>query len=288
MRELKTNTAVIVTVGPFYDKTDGVTIEGALTITNERITLTADTDAGSAPTLILDNIAGATSGTANDLNYITNNDAGLMQLELAAADVNRLGRMTLTITDAANHVPVFHEFEVVSAAYYDWKYGTTIPPVNTTQIAGAAVSTTTAQIGVNVVQISTDATAADNAEAFFDGTGYAGTNNVIPLVTTTSTATAVTTVNGLAANVITAAATAADFGAEVADAVLNRDMSTGTDSGSTTVRTPRQALRALRNKVDIVAGTLTVTKEDDSTASWTAAVTTAAGDPIASVDPAGP
>lgn len=50
-------------------------------------------------------------------------------------------------------------------------------------ISGSAVSTTTAQLGVNVVQISADATAADNAEAFFDGTGYAGTNNVIPTVT---------------------------------------------------------------------------------------------------------
>lgn len=54
---------------------------------------------------------------------------------------------------------------------------------------------------VDCVRISNDATAADNAESFFDGTGYAGTNNVIPLVTTT---TNVTTVNGLAANVITA------------------------------------------------------------------------------------
>ncbi len=81
------------------------------------------------------------------------------------------------------------------------------PETNTSHIAGSAVSTTAAQIGVNVVQISTDATAADNAEAFFDGTGYAGTNNVIPTVTT---ATNVTTVNGLAANVITAAAIATD------------------------------------------------------------------------------
>lgn len=58
------------------------------------------------------------------------------------------------------------------------------PETNTSHIAGSAVSTTTAQIGVNVVQLSTDATAADNAESFFDGTGYAGTNNVIPTVTT--------------------------------------------------------------------------------------------------------
>lgn len=36
---------------------------------------------------------------------------------------------------------------------------------------------------VNVTHLSGDSTAADNAEAFFDGTGYAGTNNVIPTVT---------------------------------------------------------------------------------------------------------
>lgn len=74
----------------------------------------------------------------------------------------------------------------------------------------------------------------------------------------------------------------------VADAILDRDMSTGTDSGSTTVRTARQALRALRNKVVISAGTATVYKEDDTASSWTAAVTTdASANPITAVDPAG-
>lgn len=71
------------------------------------------------------------------------------------------------------------------------------------------------RIDANVGAISSDATAADNAEAFFDGTGYAGTNNVIPTVTT---------VNGLAANVITEAAintgaiTAAKFASGAVDA----------------------------------------------------------------------
>lgn len=74
----------------------------------------------------------------------------------------------------------------------------------------------------------------------------------------------------------------------IADAILDRDMSTGADSGSSTVRTVRQALRFSRNKVTISGGTLTVTKEDDSTASWTASVTTSSGDPITSIDPAGP
>jgi hypothetical protein len=98
-------------------------------------------------------------------------------------------------------------------------------------------------------------------------------------------------------NIVTTAADptdAADFGLTnldptvIADALLDRDMSTGTDSGSTTVRTMRQALRFLRNKFAIVAGTLTVYKEDDTTASWTAAITTTAGNPVSSSDPAGP
>jgi hypothetical protein len=180
LRFLRTNTAVIVSVGPFYDKTDGVTPETALTITNERITLVADTDGGSAPTIVLDNVTGATSGTANDLNYITGQDNGMMQLELAAADTNRLGRMMLTITDAANHVPVFHEFMVMPALVYDTFF-------------------------------------ASSGGATFPAATLASTTNIT--AGTITTATNVTTVNGLAANVITAAATATDFGAEVATAV---------------------------------------------------------------------
>lgn len=52
----------------------------------------------------------------------------------------------------------------------------------------------TTKLGVDVVSVSGDTTAADNAEAFFDGTGYAGTNNVIPTVTSvTNRVTADTT-----------------------------------------------------------------------------------------------
>jgi hypothetical protein len=73
----------------------------------------------------------------------------------------------------------------------------------------------------------------------------------------------------------------------IADAVLDRNMATGTDSGtnSTTTRTVRQALRPLRNKVTDSAGTVTVTKEDDSTTSWTATSTRAAVDTLTAIDP---
>lgn len=100
---------------------------------------------------------------------------------------------------------------------------------------------------------------------------------------------AVGSVTALAANSVTASALATDAVSEIADGILDRNMATGTDSGSTTVRTMRQALRFLRNKWSISGGTLTVTKEDDSTSSWTAALgTDAAADPVVSSDPAGP
>jgi hypothetical protein len=54
----------------------------------------------------------------------------------------------------------------------------------------------TAKLGVDVVAISGDATAADNEEKFFDGTGYAGTNNVMPTTTTVTNAVTATLANG--------------------------------------------------------------------------------------------
>ncbi|TGT76721.1 MULTISPECIES: hypothetical protein [unclassified Mesorhizobium] len=84
-------------------------------------------------------------------------------------------------------------------------------------------------------------------------------------------------------------ATASDIptAEENADVLLDRDMSAGTDSGSPTVRTVRQALRFLRNKWAVATGTLTVYKEDDTTESWTAEVSTdPSAEPIVSNDPA--
>ena len=118
---------------------------------------------------------------------------------------------------------------------------------------------------VNVSQISGDSVAADNCEAFFDGTGYAGTGNTIPTVTS------VTTVNALANNSITAAATAADFlaeiNAEVLD-VLNTDTfaELGSIPGATTTLTNmiRLLYAMARNKSTMTATTFTLRNDADS------------------------
>jgi hypothetical protein len=251
MRFLRTNTAVIVTVGPFYDKTDGVTIEGSLTITNERITLTADTDAGSAPTLILDNVTGATAGTSNDLNYITNNDAGLMQLELTAADTNRLGRMFLTITDAANHVPVFHEFMVLPAMIYDaFILGTDVLDASMTQILGTAVSApaTAGILDVNVKNIDNDAASASGTVTFPNAT-LASTTGAVGSVTGAvgSVTGAVGSVTGAVGSIGAGGISAASFAANaITAAKLDPDVTTELQAGLAT----SSAVSTLQTSVD--------------------------------------
>ena len=68
----------------------------------------------------------------------------------------------------------------------------------------------------------------------------------------------------------------------IADAILGRNVAGGSSAG----RLVKEALYVLRNKTAISAGTLTVYGTDDATPSFTAAVTTAAGNPIDSIDPA--
>ncbi len=82
---------------------------------------------------------------------------------------------------------------------------------NVTSTGAAVPITAGGLVSADVTAISTDATAANNAESFFDGTGYAGTNNVIPTVTT---------VNGLAADSISASALSAAAVDEILDEVV--------------------------------------------------------------------
>ena len=254
-----------VCLGPFVDQTDGSTAETGLTINSANIVIWKE---------------GATSTTTkNAAGGATHMAGGLYYSVFDATDTNTLGSLVVMV-NVSGALPVRHEFIVLSANVYDSLIpGTDILDVSVTQISGSAVSTSTAQLGVNVVnfggsagtfasgipsvnaaQISGDATAADNAESFFDGTGYAGTNNVIPTVTTVTNAVSanvtqisgdttaadnaesffdgtgyagtnnviptVTTVNGLAADTLTASALATDAVTEIVNAIK---AITGTD-----------------------------------------------------------
>lgn len=150
MQYLRTNTATRITVGPFLDKTDGITPEVALTVTSEKLTFIVDT--GGVPTLVLD-AAPTASGGNNDMVHITGDDSGYYDLELTAANVNYLGRAKLSLNDVTTHCPVFHEFMIIPAVIYDAMIlGTDLFDVSVTQILGTAVSTpaTAGILDVNV------------------------------------------------------------------------------------------------------------------------------------------
>lgn len=76
---------------------------------------------------------------------------------------------------------------------------------------------------------------------------------------------------------------------DFADAVLRRSFGSVSESvpSALPARCALNALRFLRNKWSIAANTMTVTKEDDTTAAWTSALgTTSTADAIISSDPA--
>ena len=150
---------------------------------------------------------------------------------------------------------------------------------------GAIDAATFAASAITATAIAADAiTAAKIPDGAIDAATFAA-----GAITTTTFAAGAIDATAIAANAIGASELAADAVAEIADGILDRDMATGTDSGSTTVRTVRQALRFIRNKWSISGSTMTVTKEDDATTSWTATLSTTAGaDPVTAVDPAGP
>ncbi len=156
---LKTNTAVTIAVGPFLDKTDGVTPEVALTVANSKTTVIAETDDNNAPTLVLDNVAG--SDATNTLAHITNDDAGYYSLKLTAANLNRLGRLKVFIGDAANHCPVFHEFIILPANVYDsLVLGTDLLDANASQVGGQTVSAAGAVTFPGTIASTTNITSA--------------------------------------------------------------------------------------------------------------------------------
>lgn len=144
-----------------------------------------------------------------------------------------------------------------------------------TDSAATAAALATAQADLDIITGADGATLA-TAQALY-APSKAG--DAMALINDAITAAKVAT------DALGALELAADAVNEIADGILDRNMGTGTDSGSPTVRTMRQALRFLRNRWAIAAGTLTVYKEDDLTASWTSTITTTAGNPVSESDP---
>ncbi len=221
MYELKTNTAVRIAVGPLVDPTDGKTAETALTVTGLSVEIFQIKNDGSA--VVRAAFSPTASGGDNDMVHVTDDTAGMYDLELTAAQLNWLGNGRIAFYDVDGFLVHWIDIHVVSANYFNWKYGT-------------------GNVNADVIAISGDTTAADNCELMFDGTGYAGGTTKLDVNTAT-----------IANGAITAAAIAT--GAIDADAIADNAIDAGAiaDGAITAAKIADAAIDAATFAADVDA-----------------------------------
>lgn len=128
MYELKTNTAVRIPVGPLVDPGDGKTAEKGLTVTDLAVEIFQLKTDGTA--VVRSAFAPTDSGGSNDMVHVTDDTTGMYDLELTAAQLNWLGNGRIAFYDIDGFLVHWIDIQVVSAAFFDWKYGTTKPEMN--------------------------------------------------------------------------------------------------------------------------------------------------------------
>lgn len=214
---LKQSTQVVVRIGPFVDVGDGFTPETGITL-------------GAADEAELLKAGGGASVdiSARTWAAVTGAD-GWYDLTLTTTDTNTIGGLTVVVQDDSVCLPVFMRFQVIGAVSYDSIFATDATDylqVDVRQIVGVAVSTTTAQLGVNAVQAGATAWGSGAITAASIATGA---------ITNAKFAAGAIDAAAIAANAIGASELASDAVAEIADAVWDEATSGHVTAGTTAV-----------------------------------------------------
>jgi hypothetical protein len=111
MKFLKVSTAAVVPMGPFLDKTDGITLKADATCIT-------DIDHATTGIFLIKN---GTTGAIRHQNVTASvADAyGMMLVTLDTTDTNTLGRLRVCFAKAATYLPVWEDFQVLPAAIFD-------------------------------------------------------------------------------------------------------------------------------------------------------------------------
>lgn len=215
---LKQSTAVDVVVGPFVDSTDGATVKTALTIAQASCQLSKNAGAF------------AQKNSATSATHLT---GGMYKVPFSTTDTNTLGTMTLSI-QMSGALPVWMNYMIVPANVWDSMFGADLLDVSLVQVGGSAVSTTSAQLGVNVV----------NAGGTAWGSGA---------ITSGAFATGAITAGAIATDAITSAELSADAVDEILDEVVE---------GTVTLRQAMRILLAAAANKSSGGGTTSITFRD--------------------------
>lgn len=281
-----------VPLGYFLDPSDGDTAVTGLTIANTNIQLHKH----GATTLANKNSGGAT--------HIA---GGIYYTVLDATDTDTLGNLVIFVK-VAGALSVRLECVVLAANVYDSLIGATDSlQVETTALAANVITTSAINDGaVTAAKIAADAIGASQLAAsavteiqsgLATSAGLASATANLDVAVSTRLASSSYTAPDSAATIATAVwaagtrtltAISSSLRNQIADSVLRRTFANAADSAEGDTLAFRSLLGAvgkLVNRVRVNGGTLTVYREDDSTALGTQTVTTdGAAEPITEVN----
>lgn len=243
-----TATELTTDVATIQAKSTGAKTTVSVLYPRKLVTVRSGTSASggvSTSTIVLDGSASAIDDFYNGMVCIATIDSNV---EVRVISDYTGSNQTASVSPDWNVAPDNNDTFVIKLPE-----GVQIMSANLTHIAGSAVSTTTAQLGVNTVQaggtawasgaitansIASDAitaakiaTGAIDADAIADNAIDAGAL-AADCITAAKIATGAIDADAFAANAITAAKVAADVSAEIADAVWDEDTTGHTTSGT--------------------------------------------------------
>lgn len=118
--ELKQSTATYIIMGPFVDADDGITPKSALALVYPDVKISK---------------AGADFNSVHNTTSPVPDVNGFYRVYLDATDTDTLGPFAVEV-NFADTAPVWQVCQVVSAGYYNFKYGTTPPLVDVNLVHG--------------------------------------------------------------------------------------------------------------------------------------------------------
>lgn len=173
---LKQSTAATVVLGPFVDKTDGVTAKTALTLTARLAKNGGAFGARSSATALAH-----LTGTGNE---------GYYSCTLDTTDTNTLGRLTIVVNDPTNALPVRQDYEVLRADEFDALFTATGSAMRGILAYGTAQAATSTTVQLAAAETFADNTLNGASVAVFGSTqGYWQTRSITGYVSSTDTAT---------------------------------------------------------------------------------------------------
>lgn len=110
---LRQSTAAVISFGPFVDQTDGVTLKTALAGTGANQIDNATTG------IMLSKNGGVLAVRSATVTASTYDAMGCYRVTLNATDTATLGKLRVIYANAAVCLPVWVDFEVMTAALYD-------------------------------------------------------------------------------------------------------------------------------------------------------------------------